>query len=225
MKYASIDIETTGLTLATCQMLEFGCVLDDMEAPIEQLPTFHTYIVRPHYVGEPYALSMHTEIFRRIADREPGYNFYEPLEAFDQFEQWLQKNNMDWRGLNVAGKNFASFDRNFILKDWPYFKCKHRILDLGSAFYNPMFDRDGIPDLKACMERVGMTGSVQHNALDDAMDCVKIFRARYAVNIQQLKDEHDKNLSKPNGTSNERPADAGTERSVAGSTAESPGKK
>ena len=86
MRYASIDIETTGLDLSYCQMLEFGCVLDDMEAPVENLPTFHCYILRPYYTGDPYALAMHSTIFKRIANLEPGYNYYKPEEAFDKFE-------------------------------------------------------------------------------------------------------------------------------------------
>lgn len=210
MRYASIDIETTGLTLATCQMLEFGCVFDDMETAIEQLPTFHCYITRPLYQGEPYALAMHSKIFKRIADLEPGYNYYDPSEAFDKFESWLLAIKMDWNGLNIVGKNFGPFDRNFILKDWPKFRHRYRILDMGSAFYNPYYDREMLPDLKKCKERVGLPDEVLHTALEDAMDVVKIFRARYAANIQQLKDEHDKNLLKSDGASNERSADAGT---------------
>ena len=40
MKYISIDLETTGLSSETCEVIEFGAVLDDLTTlqPIESLP-------------------------------------------------------------------------------------------------------------------------------------------------------------------------------------------
>ena len=75
MKICSLDLEMTGLDIETCDILEFGCVLDDLsnQRPIEELPTFECYFspVREGgtYQGSPYALQMHPEIFRRIAEK------------------------------------------------------------------------------------------------------------------------------------------------------------
>lgn len=223
MKYASIDIETTGLDDSFCQMLEFGCVLDDMIRPIEECPTFHCYIVRERYVGQPYALSMHAAIFRRIADLTPGFNYFTPQEAFDKFEAWLFANDFTWKGLNIVGKNFGSFDRNFILRDWPHFKSRHRILDVGSAFFNPFYDHEGLPDLKACKDRVGLPGDVAHTAVEDAMDCVKVIRLRYAGALEQLKqslEKKDEVVPEPERTGSDGPAQPDAVRSVAGSDSE-----
>ena len=81
MKYVSIDLETTGLNPETCQIIEFGAVIDDTAnpKPLNELPTFHLYIDHMEHNtirGEPFALSMHSEIFRRIAERDiKKYNF------------------------------------------------------------------------------------------------------------------------------------------------------
>ena len=77
MQYVSIDIETTGLDEYTCDTIEFGAIIDNLnfQKPFDELPKFHAYVVLPRYQGEPYALSMHAEIFRRIANREEPYEY------------------------------------------------------------------------------------------------------------------------------------------------------
>ena len=90
MKYVSIDLETTGLDPETCDIIEIGAVIDDLEArgeqgearlPIKDLPKFHAYVVKESYQGEPYALSMHPKIFKRIATKEDGYLYLQPEEV------------------------------------------------------------------------------------------------------------------------------------------------
>ena len=78
MRLVSIDLETTGLDPRCCDIIEFGAVAfdsDKPDIPVEELPTFHAYIVRAVYQGEPFALGMHAAIFKRIADREPGFTY------------------------------------------------------------------------------------------------------------------------------------------------------
>ena len=62
--YVSIDIETTGLDWRTCQIIEIGAVIDDFKTAIVDLPTFRCYVDQGLFYGEPFALSMHAEIFR-----------------------------------------------------------------------------------------------------------------------------------------------------------------
>ena len=45
MPYVSIDIETTGLDPATCQILEIGAVWDDWTQPLQNLPTYRRLVV------------------------------------------------------------------------------------------------------------------------------------------------------------------------------------
>ena len=44
MQYVSIDLETTGLDPARCQILEVGAIYDDGIRYVDDLPIFHKYI-------------------------------------------------------------------------------------------------------------------------------------------------------------------------------------
>jgi len=130
--YVSIDLETTGLDPNACQILEVGAVIDDWKTPVEELPTFHCYVDNGDYLwGSPYALSMHPKILRRIATKEKGYDYVEPNKVAGWFQHWLMAHgiNPDKHHITAAGKNFASFDRQFLkqLPDWEDFvKTQHR---------------------------------------------------------------------------------------------------
>lgn len=62
MRYISVDLETTGLSLNS-DIIEMGIVIDDLSEvkPVEELPKLR--ILFRHHVlsGEPYALGMHVE--------------------------------------------------------------------------------------------------------------------------------------------------------------------
>jgi hypothetical protein len=68
MEYVSMDIETTGLDEDTCQVLEFGAVIDDCVSPVAELPTFRKIVVRQEFRGQPYALWLNSNLFKMIAD-------------------------------------------------------------------------------------------------------------------------------------------------------------
>lgn len=72
---------------------------------------------------------------------------------------------------NVAGKNFAMFDKAFLAK----FSCfqktilkkmRHRILDVGSLYVTK--EDECLPDLNECLRRANINEEVPHNAIDDA---------------------------------------------------------
>jgi hypothetical protein len=83
--------------------------------------------------------------------------------------------------LNVAGKNFGTFDKLF-LEELPWWKklirVRQRILDPGILFVDWQND-DTIPNLKTCKERSNIDGIVTHNALEDAWDVIQILRTKY----------------------------------------------
>jgi hypothetical protein len=171
--------------MVNCDIIEFGAVLDDLsnQLPLEQLPVFHTYFQKNLFLGEPFALSMHKEIFLRIAERKEGYSYTSTEKLGNQFKQFLLKNGYnlekDRITINVAGKNFNSFDLQFLKNKTDF--CKHvqpsaKVLDPAILYYQKGDDR--LPGLSKCLERAGFSSTVKHCAVDDAFDVVKLIRAR-----------------------------------------------
>lgn len=85
--------------------------------------------------------------------------------------------------LNVAGKNFGTFDKKFIerLPRWnDTFRFRQRILDPAILFINWLEDEE-LPNLNTCMKRAGVKGEVTHDAVADAKDVIKVLRTTYEV--------------------------------------------
>lgn len=83
---------------------------------------------------------------------------------------------------NAAGKNFANFDNKFLerLPRWKQcLKARGRTLD-PSVLYIDWKNDDCAPGLSLCKERAGLGDVVTHNAIEDAMDVVMLFRKFYA---------------------------------------------
>ena len=184
MRYVSIDIETLGLDPEWSDTIEFGAVIDNLTSPLEELPRFHCYITRPgnKYRGEPFAMAMHSKILMRIANREHGF-IYTPHDLLDEvFASWLEEQGMldkeddSKKSVSIAGKNFATFDLNFLkrLGFGQKTKYKHRIIDPGSMFLEA--DDPQVPGLKDCMMRAGVDKEVEHTAVEDALDVIKCIR-------------------------------------------------
>lgn len=181
-KFVSIDIETTGLNEETCQVIEIGAVIDDWLNPMEQQPEFHCYVQHDIYKGEPYALSMHSELFRKINDASSSELLNE-WEALAGLNDWMFDNGIfggedeDHRKAVVAGKNFSAFDARFIRKmgGHTYFNYHYRVIDPGNLYWNPLTD-ELLPDTKTCMERAGIKGDVAHTALEDAKVVAKLIQ-------------------------------------------------
>ena len=181
MLYVSIDIETLGLNPETCDVIEFGAIVDDMKSPISELPRYHVYLTKPKdlYCGEPFAMSMHPKILRRIADRTPGYNYIPHDMLGSNFSEWLEQYPVPDK-LTVAGKNFMSFDMRF-LRRLPYFetwvKISHRHIDPCMLYALP--DDIELPNTKTCLERAGINKEVEHTAVEDALDVVRLIRNKW----------------------------------------------
>lgn len=84
--------------------------------------------------------------------------------------------------LNLAGKNYANFDRRFLEQCYVFKKCivelaHHRVLDVGSLCFQPQ-DLSSLPSLYTCAERTLERGHVKvaHCARDDAILVVQVIQ-------------------------------------------------
>jgi oligoribonuclease len=83
--------------------------------------------------------------------------------------------------INVAGKNFATFDKLF-LEELPWWKklirIRQRVIDPAILMVDWKNDTS-LPNLITCKERAGVEGIVTHNALEDAWDVIEVLRKFY----------------------------------------------
>lgn len=191
MKYISIDCEMTGTDPLVNDIIEFGAVLDDLDLrmPIDSLPKFHCYLVKDSYCGEPYALSMHPTIFRRIAERgleenRRKYSYLTANSLGNSFKKFLLNNGYasehDKVLINAAGKNFSSFDLQFLKHKSDFLKhidVRSGVLDPGILYIDA--EDKGIPGLEKCKKRAGIEDiTVRHDAISDAIDVVELLRRK-----------------------------------------------
>lgn len=171
------------MDVENCDIIEFGAVIDDLnnQLPLDQLQTFHCYFVKNFYQGEPYALSMHKEIFERIDAREPGYNYYTATRFGNIFKKFLIENGFETEKdrvtINVAGKNFGSCDLQFLNAKTDlskHVKIRHKFLDPAMLFIEK--GDESLPGLSGCKERAGMSSHIAHDGLTDAFDTLATVR-------------------------------------------------
>ncbi len=186
MRFVSIDIETTGLDPDTCQVLEVGGVIEDDRLGLTELPTFRYRILREVYAGEPFALSMHRDLFKDLAmkARNTGGNllnrtWYGHEDAFPRkFTSWLQSWGVDPTKFVAAGKNFANFDAPFLKKIKGDVQWHHRILDPGSMYVRS--DDEFVPGTDECCRRAGIDPADipgdEHTSIHDALVVVALIR-------------------------------------------------
>lgn len=189
MRFVSIDIETLGTDPDTCDAIEFGAVVDlgfGMEP--ELMPTFHAYLTTPTglYRGQPYAMSMHSEILRRIAVREPGYRYLDQQALDEAFWNWCHLTGLlqDAEKITIAGKNFGSFDLQFLRRIGfgTHTQYNHAFLDPGTSY---TLDSDIKPaDTAKCLERAGFDPNVPHTAVEDARNVIRLIRHKMPAKVR-----------------------------------------
>lgn len=114
-------------------------------------------------------------------------------EAGPLIAQWLKANGVECPEkttptrckagrpkITMAGKNFASFDWQFLKTDcfkidWSV-DIRHRTIDVAPMYWQP--GDKVLPDTKTCMKRAGLDGIVKHTALEDARNVVRLVRDR-----------------------------------------------
>ena len=208
MKYVSIDIETSGLDTENNQVLSIGAVIEDTtkKLPLHEIPKFHAIVLQRQINGSPRALTMNKKIIELMAEYLDGdgkkrselediIDFHEKDQVAKVFYRFLHPHFADpsdgyigdWGKIrkpmliNVAGKNFGTFD-NVFLKKLPWWQkliiAKQRIIDPAMLFLDWENDEQ-LPSLTICKERAGLKGLVTHDALEDAWDVVKVLRKFY----------------------------------------------
>jgi len=83
--------------------------------------------------------------------------------------------------INVAGKNFASFDKHFVdrLPRWQQLiRIRQRIIDPAVIFTDWKNDK-ALPALYDCKTRAKVEGVVTHDALEDSWDVIQLLRTQY----------------------------------------------
>lgn len=179
MKYASIDVETTGLEPDWCQVLEIAVVVDDLERPKDpNPPTFHAYITHPRIQGQPYALALNAKILKILSDdKDP--DILTPTQALEKIREFLYR-HFGTSKITAAGKNFQSFDKPFLASLWPQVKMNsvfhHRSIDPALAFSRK--GDEHLPGLELCLKRANVTIPFEiHTAVDDAKAVIELVRA------------------------------------------------
>jgi oligoribonuclease (3'-5' exoribonuclease) len=148
-----------------------------------------------------------TDEARHLMKTHSDYSFYESDDVVKQFYYWLETNGLGYGlmnsghygkaqdgkwlplinsatkpiTLNVAGKNFGTFDKLF-LQELPWWqkliRTRQRVLDPAILMVDWTNDKS-LPNLTQCKERAGVSGIVTHNALEDAWDVIEVLRKFY----------------------------------------------
>ena len=195
MKYASLDLETTGLNPSKDQILMVGCVVEDTEHPevsVEELPTFGCYVRHQRYEGDAFAIGMNGWIFDIISGRAENKYLYpiylgskdtvtyypQPSYWANYFEVFLNEHfpetDDEWPKIVLAGKNVSKFDYHFLPESLQS-RFHHRMIDPGSCFID--WSKDYLPSLENLKEDLSVNGSVIHDAVCDARDVIRVLRA------------------------------------------------
>jgi hypothetical protein len=121
--------------------------------------------------------------FLFLNQSDPNYkrSISEPVRIIDKISYPALSSKTRPLIINVAGKNFGTFDKIF-LQQLPWWKkliiARLRLLD--PAILCCKFNEDDtLPSLNICKERMGIKGEVTHNALEDAWDVIQVLRNFY----------------------------------------------
>lgn len=181
MKYASIDLETTGLDYNRDQILEVGIVIDDLswpdvvkEGPYGGRPYVRLLVWHDVIHGQAAALAMNKDLLEEIAEAEErgvGFNTAET----DSFLRDFLRQHFPGGLVTAAGKNVASFDLPFLKNNMPlsFELFHHRSVDPAMLYWQP---GDTCPSLSQCLERAGLPSEVSHRACEDAYQIIQLIR-------------------------------------------------
>lgn len=197
LSFAAI-IEDTTLKLPFSEIPKFKCVIKrhDVEGSIRALMINENLL---KLLDEYMSSETHEE--KKLIEERTGYVFLDEEHLAQEFYRFLARNGMlNRRGedmsdiqfinfngstqpivINVAGKNFSTFDKLFLDK-LPWWKklihVRQRILDPSILFVD-WYNDESLPSLIRCKNRADIDGIVTHDAMDDAWDVVELLRKHY----------------------------------------------
>nr|WP_263787566.1 exonuclease domain-containing protein [Salinibacter grassmerensis] len=171
-------METAGVDPEEHSILEVGAVIDNGD-PIEDLPTYQRQIHNDTVIGQRRSLEMASENGLLNSDLPS----VKPKHFAASLKGWLVDEGFcdspfgrDY--ITVAGKNAATFDIPFLKEQMPHFTdafcVRARVLDPTTLYYKLQEERP--PTLDECLERAGIEEPVDHTALSDALQVVRLIR-------------------------------------------------
>jgi oligoribonuclease len=183
LRYAAIDVETTGLDPDTCQIIELAVVVEtDWTTPVDQLPTLHLLVEHEEYAGSAVAIAMNARVFaelaknsmRRATSTVTGDELILGIEAF-------LAEHLGPAPWVAGGKNAGTFDLRFLrrLPDFDPGTFRHRVIDPAVLWTNPATDAVP-PDLPTCLNRAGLTNDRPHHPVSDCRAVIELVRAGFA---------------------------------------------
>lgn len=110
-----------------------------------------------------------------------NFNVNKMITVIDGVTYPAISSNIKSSQLNVAGKNFATFDKLFLeqLPRWKQlFKIRQRIID-PTVLFTKWNEDEQLPNLTICKVRANTGAAVTHNAVEDAWDVIQLLRTQY----------------------------------------------
>lgn len=103
----------------------------------------------------------------------------------DSFSNWLRENGYNCQNdmrvkINVAGKNFANFDKAFLeqpaISLQETIDIRHRVIDVATHFWQ--YGDECLPDTLTCLKRAGLNPNMKltHTAEEDAWNVIQLVR-------------------------------------------------
>lgn len=209
MKYASLDLETTGLSPAQENILMLSLVVEDTDkakdVPVEALPHFTCYIRQKEpFQGEFFALAMNAWILDIIAGRDKistAAKAYPILTAYpaNKTVQGTDANgtpvtsveNLYWVEQCTKFLKYHFGDKRITIagKNVAGFDIPFMPKEIRSMFKHKALDPATLfidwatdkdaPGLEECKKRAGIMTPVAHDAREDAMDVIRLLRRFY----------------------------------------------
>lgn len=184
MKYATLDLETTGIDEKSPKtILMVSLVIEDPKnpMPLDQLPHFTCFVRQKKIEGEAFALAMNAWILDIVSGRKEnttGYPIYDEGQWIQPALQFLKQHFGDKEGrIFCGGKNVGTFDFLF-LPDALRKMFSFRVIDPAMQFTDLLND-EKVANLETCKQRAGLDPVVSHDARQDNLDVIAVLRTKY----------------------------------------------
>ncbi len=174
--FAAIDLETSGLDVSRCEILDMAIVPLEMDFTISKtIPEFTARIRAEHpETAEPQALQINR---MNPADGKSRAG------VRDDLVEWMRENGI---GQIVPVAHNLEFDLRFLNKTFPELRkafshhgrdSMRLALTVNDIFYRETREvKFPSASLRAVKEVLGFDGDIQHNALEDAKDAALVYR-------------------------------------------------